>query len=153
MKRSLGNVGLLDTTNCNDAVNGVQRDYACTLSLPSEMLPFGLGVITDGRIFMLVRTEMSPTIKSNWSRPFDFRVASDVTEFLPLLAHALFVAATRKYCREFVLPQFQIGGTQIKACAVVSATKNSVVVRFKRGNETSANTSSVTKPRAATTAK
>jgi hypothetical protein len=127
MKRSL------DTTNSNDAVNAVQRDYVCTLSQPRELLPYGLGVVTDGRRYRLVRSELTPMIKSTWSRVFDFRVEKDAGEFLVLLAHALVLAAMRNYVYKFPLPAREFGVEAVAVRALLASSKNSVVFRFTQG--------------------
>jgi hypothetical protein len=117
----------------NDAVNGVQRDHACTLTLPRERMPYGLGVISDGRTYRLVRTEMSPTVTSVWSRPYDFLDLEDVKEFLTLLAHAVVVAATRRYVHDYDLPKCVLGGQDLQVRAVLASSENSIVFRFTLG--------------------
>jgi hypothetical protein len=119
----------------NDAVNGVQRDYACTLTLPCESMPYGLGVISDGRTYRLVRTEMSPIVKSVWSREFEFVDPDEVKEFLTLLAHAVILAAKRCYVHHYELPKCVLGGKTIQVRAVLASSKNSIVFRFTLGVE------------------
>jgi hypothetical protein len=132
-KRSFGSLNQPDPGAYDDAINGVQRDHACTLKLPCESLPYGLGVISDGRTYRLVRTEMSPTVKSAWSRPYNFRVGADVQAFLTLLAHAVLVAATRSYVHKYDLPKCELDGREVQVRAVLASSSNSVVFRFTLG--------------------
>lgn len=134
-KRSFGSLDQPDQGAYNDAINGVQRDHACTLTLPCESMPYGLGVISDGRTFRLVRTEMSPAVKSAWSRPYNFRVATDVQAFLTLLAHAVLVAASRSYVHQYDLPRCTLDGQEVQVRAVLASSSNSVVFRFTLGSD------------------
>jgi hypothetical protein len=120
--------------DAEQAVNGLQRDYANSLpALPRAELPFGLGYISDGVHFALVRTEMTENgVKSICSEAYDLRDKGDVHVVVDLLTRALIVAASQCHTFLYAMPSVSLGGrSELAVKELLSETSNSIVFRFQ----------------------
>jgi len=130
----------LSSTTTNDGINGLQRDYAATLPKgPRAELPFGLGFVSDGVHFVLVRTEVAESgIRSICSKAFDMRNKQELGAVISALGFALVVAASRSFTYTYAMPRAALGGgAEVVVDEIVAATSNSIVFRFRTGAQQS----------------
>jgi hypothetical protein len=130
----------LSSTATNDGINGLQRDYAATLPKgPRAELPFGLGFVSDGVHFVLVRTEVAESvIRSICSKAFDMRNKQELGAVISALGFALVVAASRSFTYTYAMPRAALGGgAEVVVDEIVAATSNSIVFRFRTGAQQS----------------
>jgi hypothetical protein len=124
----------LSATTTNDGVNGLQRDYMDQLTGPAAVLPYGLGIVSDGADLFVVRTKVGErAVESVCSRLYQLDDAEDLRQAVALIGRMLVVAARRSYTYEYALPKMARDGTEVAITQILAASSNSTVFRCSVG--------------------